>query len=113
MVLLLLVLSAAALVLLLNVAAILLLTLLLIGNIVDVNTFFSKTDTLFAVATLCFNAFTTTFLVSLLLRTCGLVQAVEVNLALDGKRRCSIRSGSQTEDFFLLLLLWSGLALRS
>ena len=77
--------SASTLILLLTAAAILLLTCLwLICNSIDIDTLLAYTETLLLVATLSLKAFTATLLVCFLLRTCCLVQAVEVNLAFNG-----------------------------
>ena len=100
-------LAATILVLLLSVAAILLLTLLLVCNVIDVNTFLAQTYALLLVTTLSFEAFATALFVRLLFGASRLVQAVEVNLTLDGKRRSVALNRVQAEDFFLLLLCWS------
>ena len=80
---------------------------MLVGNVIDVNTFLAQTYALLLVATLSFEAFATALFVRLLFGASRLVQAVEVNLTLDGKRRSVALNRVQAEDFFLLLLCWS------
>ena len=79
--------------------------LLLIGNGIDIDALLAKADALLAVSSLSFlcSTFAAALLVCLLLRTCGLVQAVQVNLALDGQAGNGACCRLEAEDFFLLL----------
>ena len=114
-------LATAVVVLLPLVVVIVLIVLLgvlrLVGHVVHIHTLLASAQTLltFALSLLLLStlliAFTTFLFFALLLRTSTLVQAVQVNLSLNGKTWSRLWSRRQTEDtvlldtYFLLLLL--------